>query len=132
MADVLVFVIGMVFGSFMNVCIFRIPAGESVLTGRSHCTVCKTDIKWYDLVPVLSYIILGGRCRNCKIRISARYPFVEFLNGASWFILYKLLGFNLLFILICITFSTLLVLILIAYDNKKHESCKMHENNKEK
>ena len=118
MTGSLVFVLGLVIGSFMNVCIYRIPKGESVLTVRSHCTSCKTDIKWYDLVPVISYLILGGRCRNCKAKISVRYPLVEFINGACWLLLYKLLGINLLFFLTCIAFSTFFVLVLIVYDNK--------------
>lgn len=126
MAGILVFVFGMVIGSFMNVCIYRIPKGESVFTGRSHCKSCKTDIKWYDLIPVISYLILGGKCRNCKTKISVRYPFVEFLNAAFWFLLYKLLGFNLLFLFTCFVFSTFFVLVLIVYYNKKRKFCKKY------
>jgi len=68
------FVVGAVVGSFLNVCIWRIPAGESVVSPPSHCPHCATRIRAYDNVPILSYLLLGGRCRECRTRISARYP----------------------------------------------------------
>ena len=69
-------------GSFLNVCIGRLPAGESVVTPRSRCPSCRKQIAWYDNLPVLSYLILGGRCRNCSARISWRYPLIEMATGA--------------------------------------------------
>lgn len=77
-------IFGLLFGSFLNVCIFRIPKGETIVFGRSHCMSCGAQIKAIDLVPVLSYLVLRGRCRNCGEKISARYPAVEALNAALW------------------------------------------------
>jgi len=62
----LAFVLGLIFGSFLNVCAYRIPRGESVVYPPSHCPKCKEPIRWYDNVPVLSYLLLRGRCRSCK------------------------------------------------------------------
>jgi leader peptidase (prepilin peptidase)/N-methyltransferase len=72
---------GLVVGSFLNVCILRLPQGISITTPRSHCPQCKKLIPWYDNVPVLSYVILRGKCRRCGKKISARYPFIEALTG---------------------------------------------------
>jgi len=72
-----VFVFGLMIGSFLNVCIARMPEGESVVSPRSRCPSCRTPIRWFDNVPVLSYLLLGGKCRRCRTRISVRYPLVE-------------------------------------------------------
>jgi leader peptidase (prepilin peptidase) / N-methyltransferase len=76
------FVLGLVVGSFLNVCILRIPAGQSIVRPASHCPKCGKAIAAYDNIPVLSWLVLRGRCRNCKAPISAMYPVVEFLTGA--------------------------------------------------
>jgi len=81
----LVFVFGLLVGSFLNVCIHRWPRGRSVVKPRSHCVRCRKMIPWYDNIPVLSYVILGGRCRYCKRHISIRYPIVELLTASLWF-----------------------------------------------
>ena len=75
------FLIGLIFGSFLNVCIYRIPRGESIVWPPSHCPKCGAPIRPVDNIPVVSYIILGGKCRSCKARISARYPLVELITG---------------------------------------------------
>ena len=77
-------VIGLCVGSFLNVVIYRVPNGISVATPASHCPECKKPIKWYDNIPVISYIILGGKCRNCKVHIPFRYTAVELLNTVLW------------------------------------------------
>ncbi len=72
---------GLVVGSFLNVVVWRLPRGENLSKPRSHCPGCGALIRWYDNIPVFSWILLGAKCRGCKIRISGRYPFVELLTG---------------------------------------------------
>ena len=75
--------LGAIVGSFLNVVIYRLPRGRSLgATGRSHCPQCSHLIAWYDNIPVVSYLVLAGRCRSCRARISPRYPFVEALTAA--------------------------------------------------
>lgn len=81
---ILSFILGLCFGSFANVVIYRLPNGENIVTGGSHCTTCDYSLKWYDNVPVISYILLGGKCRKCKQKISPRYIVVELANGLIW------------------------------------------------
>jgi leader peptidase (prepilin peptidase)/N-methyltransferase len=78
------FVLGLLFGSFLNVCISRLPAHRSIVKPRSHCMACGHAIRWYDNVPLLSWIVLRARCRDCKAKISWRYPAVELAVGL-WF-----------------------------------------------
>ncbi|HET7321575.1 MAG TPA: prepilin peptidase, partial [Longimicrobiaceae bacterium] len=75
---------GACLGSFLNVCIYRLPEGESVVKPRSRCPECGLQIAWYDNVPVLSWIVLRGRCRGCGMRISVQYPVVELVTGLLW------------------------------------------------
>ena len=93
-----IFVTGLAFGSFLNVCIYRLPLGLSTVTPRSACPKCKQGIAFYDNIPVLSWLILRGRCRNCKERISPRYLMIELLTGALFVACYWYFG---------LTFSTL-------------------------
>src|SRR5438552_17785205 len=78
---IVVALLGLVFGSFLNVCIVRLPKHGSIATPRSHCPRCKRPIQAYDNVPVVSYLLLGGRCRHCRERISPIYPMVEVLTA---------------------------------------------------
>lgn len=87
-----VFIIGLVIGSFLNVCIYRIPREESIAFPPSHCTSCNAKIKPYDLIPVISYIFLKGKCRSCKEKISIIYPAIELLNGALYAAVYLKYG----------------------------------------
>jgi leader peptidase (prepilin peptidase)/N-methyltransferase len=89
---IFVFIFGAVVGSFLNVCIHRMPLGESVVWPRSHCPHCKKRIPGYDNIPFLSYMILGGRCRICKKKISLRYPAVELLTAAVFLLFYNYYG----------------------------------------
>src|SRR6476620_5977146 len=88
----LVFLIGLMLGSFANVVIVRWPKGESFVKPRSHCPSCKKPVYWYDKLPVISWIFLRARCRHCGILISWRYPFVELLIGALFLTTYLLFG----------------------------------------
>ncbi|HKI61836.1 MAG TPA: prepilin peptidase [Mariprofundaceae bacterium] len=76
--------LGLIFGSFANVCVYRIPRHESVAFPGSHCPKCQHAIEWYDNIPVFSWLLLCGRCRHCSMPISWRYPLLELLMGTSW------------------------------------------------
>ncbi len=80
------FLLGLLFGSFLNVCISRLPEHKSVVKPRSHCPKCLATIRWYDNVPLLSWVLLAAKCRNCKGAIPWRYPAVELAMGL-WFAL---------------------------------------------
>lgn len=112
---IITFVYGIFIGSFLNVCIYRIPKKESVVVVRSHCMNCGKNIKWYDLVPVFSFLILGGKCRYCKTKLSVQYPLIELLNGIGYAIIALFGGFNLESILYCLCFSSLLALSVIDF-----------------
>lgn len=87
-----IFVLGLAFGSFLNVCIYRLPRGISVITPRSACPKCSQGIALYDNMPVLSWLILRGRCRHCKAQISPRYLLIELLTGALFVVCYAYFG----------------------------------------
>lgn len=84
MALIIAGILGLCIGSFLNVVIYRVPNGLNIAKPTSHCPNCKNPIKWYDNIPVLSYIFLGGKCRHCKEHISFRYTIVEILNAVLW------------------------------------------------
>src|SRR5262249_36515663 len=84
---------GLVIGSFLNVVIYRLPRGRSIVAPRSACTGCGKLIAWYDNIPVLSWIMLGGKCRHCKTRISPRYAAVEALTGCLFLFTFLTFGF---------------------------------------
>ena len=102
-AVVLLFGLGLVVGSFLNVCIYRLPRDQSLAWPASHCTTCNRTLRWYENVPVFSWVFLRGRCRTCRSRIATRYPIVELTTGALFvagyyaFGLTPLLGVRLLF-----------------------------------
>lgn len=105
----LVAVFGATIGSFLNVCIYRLPRHESIVWPGSHCPSCGGSIAWYDNVPVLSYLWLDGRCRTCRAPITMRYPLIEAANGAGYVAILWVFGANWTTILYCILFSALLV-----------------------
>jgi leader peptidase (prepilin peptidase)/N-methyltransferase len=102
------FVMGLAFGSFLNVCIYRMPLGLSVVTPRSACPGCKQPIAFYDNLPVLSWLILRGRCRQCKTKISPRYLMIELLTGLMFLACFGYFGLTISTLKYC-TFSFLLL-----------------------
>jgi leader peptidase (prepilin peptidase)/N-methyltransferase len=94
MYAILFLIFGLVIGSFLNVVIYRLPNEISLIKPNSHCPNCKNEIRWYDNVPLLSYLILGGKCRYCKTKISPRYFFVELFCGLMFVAIYLLTGLN--------------------------------------
>jgi leader peptidase (prepilin peptidase) / N-methyltransferase len=108
-----VFIFGLIFGSFLNVCISRLPAGKSIVRPGSSCPKCGKSIKAYDNIPVLSYLLLLGKCRNCKTRISAVYPAVELLTGALFLLCYLEFGNSVLTVKWA-AFSAILVVLIFT------------------
>ncbi len=106
-----IFVLGLAFGSFLNVCIYRLPNGLSVVSPRSACPGCREFIRAYDNIPVLSWLFLRGRCRNCKTPISPRYLLVELLTGAIFLTCYLHFGIGLATLKYCVLGFLLLGLI---------------------
>ncbi len=89
---VLIFIFGITIGSFLNVCILRLPEHKTIVTEPSHCMKCGYRLKWYDLVPLGSWVLLGGKCRKCKQPISKQYPIIEAANGIAWCIIFAVRG----------------------------------------
>lgn len=114
-AYIIIFLYGIVVGSFLNVCILRIPQGKSIVTERSHCMTCGYRLKWYDMFPVFSYLFLRGRCRQCGEKISLQYPLIEALNGILWMISFAAFGFTWDTVLVSFLMSALLVLSVIDF-----------------
>lgn len=89
---IFVFLFGLIIGSFLNVCILRIPSGKSIVKPASACPKCGAPIRSYDNIPVLSYLLLGGKCRSCKKKVSSLYPLVELLTGLLFIACYRAFG----------------------------------------
>jgi len=113
------FILGMIFGSFMNVCIYRLPKHESIVSPGSRCPLCGVAIRWFDNIPVLSYLALKGKCRSCGGRISPRYAIVEILAGVMCALLFLRFGFTFKYL---IFFGLTSALIVVSFvDIKIHE-----------
>ena len=100
---IFVIIMGGLWGSFANVCIYRLPLDKGVALGRSYCIKCKKQIVWYDNIPIISYLLIEGKCRKCKKKISFQYPLVELLSIFTFVIIYFFYG---------ITFTTILLIAL--------------------
>lgn len=121
----IILIYGILIGSFLNVCIYRIPQGESVIQNRSHCMGCGANLRSRDLIPVFSYIILKGKCRNCGESISMQYPLIEFLNGMIYVFIFLIRGlpgvaerslsYHMTSVLFCLVASALVVLSVIDF-----------------
>ncbi len=113
----LILIYGLIIGSFLNVCIYRIPKDESIAYPPSHCPTCETPLKFYDLLPVVSFLSTGGKCRYCSSKISKQYPLVEILNALIYLITFRKFGLSLDFVFYSIIFSTLIV---VTFIDLKH------------
>lgn len=120
---VMAFLFGISIGSFLNVCIYRLPAGESLTKRNSHCMTCQAPIKWYDLIPVFSWLFLRGKCRACGSKISGRYILVETLTGIMFvltFMQFDVIKDGLLYpALMCLFISGLIVIGFEDYDTQQ-------------
>lgn len=114
----IVVVLGLLIGSFLNVLIYRIPLHKQFVSGRSACPSCGAVIKWYQNIPVISYLILRGRCAGCKTRIPVRYPLVELLNGLAYFYFFGVYGWSLHFGIFAFLATVLIVIFFIDLDHQ--------------
>lgn len=114
----LIGVLGAVIGSFLNVCIHRLPRGESLVRPRSRCPACGALIRAFDNVPLLSFLWLRGRCRDCRAAISIRYPAVELLNGLGYVLLWRRFGWTPDALIYGVFFSALVVVTFIDWDHQ--------------
>ena len=106
---------GIVIGSFLNVLILRLPLKESITLKRSHCMTCGHTLSWYELIPLFSYLSLGGKCRHCKAHISVQYPIVEAANGILYVVFFLAKGITVETFLYCLAASALLALSVIDW-----------------
>ena len=112
------FLFGLLIGSFLNVVIYRLPLRESIVFPGSHCPACNAEIKFYDNVPVLSYVVLGGKCRSCRVRISLVYPAVELLVGSLYALLFLKDGLTLTLLADIVFVSLIVPLVFIDLHHK--------------
>lgn len=113
---IFVFIYGAIFGSFFNVVILRLPKKESLIHHSSHCPNCMEPIKAYDLIPIFSYIFLGGKCRNCKQPISMRYPIIELVTALSFTLVFYRFGSSYYSIIGVLLTSILIIVAMIDID----------------
>ncbi len=108
-----IFIIGLYFGSFYNVVGIRVPAKETLL-GRSHCTKCDHQISWWELIPVVGYLALGGKCRKCKTPVSIKYPLIELLTALLFLVSYVILQENMVEYLLIVSFISLMTIVTVS------------------
>lgn len=118
MFTLFIFILGLIIGSFLNVCIYRLPLGVSIVTPPSHCFACGTRLKPGDLIPVISYIALRGRCRWCGAEFSARYALVELLTAFLFIWCFQVTGLGPELVKALIFISFLIVIAFIDYDHQ--------------
>lgn len=119
MISFLIFILGLIFGSFLNMLIYRLPLGISLINPkRSICTTCKNEIKWFENIPLFSYIFLKGKCSSCKEKISITYPIVELSTAIITLVLFLKLGLNQNFLITTLVFYTLITLSFIDFKYK--------------
>ena len=119
MEYLIVFVFGVIIGSFLNVCIFRLPLGKSIVMPRSFCPFCEKPIKWYDNVPLVSFMVLGGKCRNCSRPIPIRYFFVELFTALAGIVLLYNFSFTAPFFIYWFFTCALIVVLCIDIEHQE-------------
>jgi leader peptidase (prepilin peptidase)/N-methyltransferase len=112
---ILVFIFGIMIGSFLNVVIYRIPKNESIAFPASKCQSCQTPLKWYHNIPIFSWLFLGGKCAFCKDPIAKQYPIVEFVTGIIFVILFAKVGLVWYFPFVAAAFAALFALVMIDF-----------------
>ncbi|MBW6510471.1 MAG: prepilin peptidase [Desulfuromonadales bacterium] len=112
------FILGAVVGSFLNVCIYRIPAEKSIVSPPSSCPACGHQIRWFENIPIVSYLLLRGHCSACRIKISPRYPAVEALTGVLFALTFYSFGFSAATIVYLIFVAALVVITFIDLDHQ--------------
>ena len=115
MLYIITFLFGIVIGSFLNVCIYRLPLHENIATTGSHCMSCGHRLRWYDLVPLFSWLQLRGKCRYCKAGISVQYPLIEAVNGIGYVLIFMVHGICVDSIWLCLFLSALIVVSVIDW-----------------
>lgn len=127
LGNIFIFVLGLTVGSFLNAVIYRLSQGDSAMRGRSYCPHCKHTLAWYDLIPVVSFVLLGGKCRYCKRGISVQYPLMEVATAALFLLSFNAQGSSLKQVLSIETLSVLylwtiasLLIVLFVYDVKHY------------
>ena len=110
---IFVIILGALWGSFANVCIIRIPQGKGVVVGRSFCVKCNKKIQWFDNIPIISYLLLKFKCRNCKTKISFQYFLVESISLINFLVLYLIFGISLTTLLLIILSVVFLIIFFI-------------------
>ncbi len=116
--EIFVFIFGLCIGSFLNVCIYRLPASQSIVHPRSKCPECDNLIAFYDNIPLLSYLWLKGRCRHCRVRIGLRYPTVELLGGLFALATYLKFGLSIDALIYFAFIASMLVVTFIDLDHR--------------
>ena len=116
MDKIAAFIFGSIVGSFLNVCIYRLPKGRSVIVPGSHCPNCAQAIRWHDNIPILSYIFLGGKARCCRAKISLRYFIVEILTASAFLILFSVFGPTPKFFAYAVMVSSLIIATFVDFE----------------
>ena len=134
------FVIGTLFGSFFSLATYRLPRHQDIVATRSYCPTCKHRLSFFDLIPVLSYLIRGGKCKYCHEKISIRYFLLEVSNGLVFLSFYLLIGYNFYLLFVCLAYAFLFVIIgsyimkgkMSEEEIKEVENIKKEKNEQEK
>jgi len=112
---IIILLYGIVIGSFVNVCIYRIPLKEDIVKERSHCMSCGHVLQWYELIPLFSFVVQKGKCRECGTKLSVQYPLIEGLNGVLYVVVAVINGLNVDSLLYCLLISALITLSVIDW-----------------